>query len=78
MTVLIVPDGNFFFAQGVEEDFCGQGDTVNEAKENLLQSRLKTKKMRQEIFGKVVIESTPKVVVDELRQVSGLIVQTVD
>jgi hypothetical protein len=32
--VLIVPDGNFWFAQGIEIDYAAQGSTIDEAKKN--------------------------------------------
>jgi hypothetical protein len=34
LRVLLVQDGNFWFAQGIEIDYGTQGDSIDEAKEN--------------------------------------------
>ena len=34
LSVLIVPDGKFWFAQGLQIDYCAQGNTIEEAKRN--------------------------------------------
>jgi predicted RNase H-like HicB family nuclease len=34
LDVLIVPDGKFWFAQGLQLDYCAQGDSIEDAKKN--------------------------------------------
>ena len=78
MTVLIVPDEDVFFAQGVEEDYGAQGNTVEEAKANFLLGRRLTKEARMRHFGCDVIEPAPAALVDEFRNTPGVVVVEVE
>lgn len=73
MKVLIVPDGQFFFAQGVEKDYAAQGNTVEEAKSNFTAGLEATKKLHLERFGEVRIVPAPEDVIADLRATEGLV-----
>jgi len=49
--VIIVPDGNSFFAQGLEIDYAAQGSTVARTKENFEKGFRATIQQHLEIYG---------------------------
>jgi hypothetical protein len=73
MKVLIAPDGQFFFAQGVEMDYAAQGNTVDEAKANFAAGLEATKKLHLDHFGEVRIDPAPEDVIADLRATEGLV-----
>lgn len=77
MTVLIVPDGPSYFAQGVDEDYAAQGATVEEAKAHFLRGLELTKDLQIRHFGETRIGPAPEEVLSDLRNDPALIVWTV-
>lgn len=74
MTALIVPDGRFYFAQGVEEDYGAQGDSVEEAKRHYLKGLEMTKELHMRYFGETRFKRSPESLLKSLSDVPGVIV----
>ncbi len=53
LRVLIVPDGKFWFAHGLEIDYGAQGDSVDDAKRNFQEGLLKTIEMHLKVNGNI-------------------------
>jgi hypothetical protein len=53
LRVVIVPDGKFWFAQGLEIDYGAQGDTAEEAKAHFFHGLAATLALHQERFGHI-------------------------
>jgi hypothetical protein len=75
VTVLVVEDGRFYFAQGVGVDYGAQGDTVSEAVENFRVGLIATLNMPGNL-GKV-LPPAPGCVLDELRRSGAIEIQSV-
>lgn len=74
MIALIVPDGRFYFAQGVEEDYGAQGDSVEEAKRNYLTGLQMTKELHMRHFGETRLKRSPESLLKSLSDEPGMIV----
>jgi len=53
LSVLIVPDGEFWFAQGLEINYGAQGDTVEDAKQNFQNGLLATINQHLRVHGNI-------------------------
>ncbi|MGA2215558.1 MAG: hypothetical protein ABSH31_19955 [Bryobacteraceae bacterium] len=53
LSVLIVPDENFWFAQGLEINYGAQGETVEDAQENFQQGLLATIEQHLRVHGHI-------------------------
>jgi hypothetical protein len=53
LRVFIVPDGKFWFAQGLEIDYATQGDTLEEAKQNFAQGLAGTIDLHLQVHGSI-------------------------
>jgi hypothetical protein len=53
LSVLIVPDGKFWFAQGLEIDYGAQGDSVEDAQENFQAGLLATIHQHLKVHGHI-------------------------
>ena len=70
LSVLIVPDGKFWFAQGLEINYGAQGDTVEEAKENFQNGLLATINKHLEVYGSIdkILKFAPSEILKEAAQ----------
>lgn len=53
MRVFIMPDGNFWFAKGLEIDYATQGSTLEEAKDNFSKGLAETIDLHLQIHGNI-------------------------
>ena len=53
LSVLIVPDENFWFAQGIEIDYGAQGDTVEDAQKHFQEGLTKTIHQHLKVHGHI-------------------------
>jgi hypothetical protein len=70
LSVLIVPDGDHWFAQGLEINYGAQGDTVQEAKENFQLGLLATIHQHLRIHGDInrILKFAPSEILKEAAQ----------
>ena len=70
LSVLIVPDDKFWFAQGLEIDYGAQGDTVEEAQENFQQGLLATISQHLRVHGNIekLLKFAPSEILKEAAQ----------
>ena len=70
LSVLIVPDDKFWFAQGLEINYGAQGDTVAEAQENFQTGLLATIKQHLRIHGNIekLLKFAPSEILKEAAQ----------
>ena len=68
LRVAVVPDGKFWFAQGLDLDYGAQGNTVNEAKKNFETGLFETLKLHLTVFGTIekLLKIAPAEVQNEL------------
>lgn len=73
LRVLLVPDGKFWYAQGLEIDYGVQGDTPQEAKENFEKGLFATIDLHIQISGNVddLLVFAPRDVLREAVHKSG-------
>jgi muconolactone delta-isomerase len=57
--VVCVPDGKFWFGQGVELDYAAAGTTIDELKDNFVRGFKATTDVHLEEYGKLSIRQTP-------------------
>jgi hypothetical protein len=75
LRVVLVPEGNAWFAQGLEIDYAAQGKTVEEAKANFEKGLTKTIDQHLKMFGtldKVLKSAPPEVWSEYLYEPLGL------
>jgi len=53
LSVLIVPDGDFWFAQGIEINYGAQGDSAEDAKKNFQEGLVATINQHLKIYGNI-------------------------
>jgi hypothetical protein len=65
--VLIVPDENFWFAQGLEIDYGAQGDSAEDAKEKFQQGLAKTINLNLQMHGNIesLLQFAPSEILQE-------------
>lgn len=70
LSVLIVPDGAFWFAQGLEINYGAQGDTVEDAQSNFQQGLLATIKQHLRVHGHIegLLKFAPSDILKEAAQ----------
>jgi hypothetical protein len=62
LRVVVVQDGPFWVAQGIEIDYCAQGDTEESVRDNFLSGLAATIKRHLERFGEIerLLKVAPK------------------
>jgi hypothetical protein len=67
LRVFIVPDGKFWFAQGLEIDYAAQGDSVDEAKKNFEEGLEATIDLHLRMYGSIdkILRLAPSEVLQE-------------
>jgi len=70
LSVLIVPDEQHWFAQGLEINYGAQGDTVEEAKENFQAGLLATIQQHLRMYGNIekILTFAPSSILKEAAQ----------
>lgn len=68
LRVVIIPDGKFFFAQGLEIDYCAQGATVADVKKKFEAGLKKTINQNLKVHGSIkpMLRAAPDEVWQEL------------
>lgn len=68
LRVVIIPDGKFFFAQGLEIDYCAQGTSVDEVKAKFESGLKKTIDQNLKVHGSIkpMLRAAPDEVWQEL------------
>lgn len=75
LSVLIVPDGKFWFAQGLEINYGAQGDSVEDAKHNFEEGLIATVNQHIAVHGDIkrLLKFAPSEILQEAAESKSLI-----
>jgi hypothetical protein len=77
LSVLIVPDSGFWFAQGIEIDYGAQGNTPEDAQHNFQEGLIATVRQHLRVYGDItrILKFAPSEILKEVAQNKSAITQ---